>query len=51
MFMFIVFLVISLTGVAVNLYIVYHILASQYQKTIFDLGMVKINYVGVAKIN
>ena len=51
MFLFIAFLVISLAGVAVNLYIVYHILASQYQKTIFDLGMVKINYVGVAKIN
>ena len=29
---------VSIVGVGVNLYIVFHILASCYQKTIFDLG-------------
>ena len=29
---------VSVAGVGVNLYIVFHILASNNQKTIFDLG-------------
>ena len=31
---------LSILGVFVNMYIIFHILVSDYQKTIFDLGLV-----------
>ena len=40
MILVLIFLLVSLAGVSVNMYIAFHILVSNYQKTVFDLGRV-----------
>ena len=37
-------ILVSVAGVGVNMYIVFHILTSQYKKTIFDLGKYYYNH-------
>ena len=38
MFLILITSLVCIAGVSVNLYIVFHILRSDYQKTVFDLG-------------
>ena len=45
MILLLFFSLLSVVGVGVNLYIPFHILATNYQKTVFDIGEDSYKYV------